>query len=265
MAEIELSVSQAITRLKNRDTSILFIFKSYSWKFLLEIFSFLFAFSIFLCCRFSLKVHASGSQARQETAKRAMNGTYSQTGDAATPPVVCNAKKMQCQQQKQQWQRRRQEKSVKIMQFMRYTWQEEQRFLAGTRTQGLTKVHRQGERKREGGSNTLGASCFACCVAVPPSPLSLSFIPSAAAHLIFGNINLLTTYTTCCAAMRRFCCFCHVFSPPLSLCLLAIGQLQLQQLLLCMLQALHPKLAQLLLLLLLLTKCIRFRTDSAVR
>lgn len=138
-----MSVSQAITRLKNRDTSILFIFKSYSWKFLLEIFSFLFAFSIFLCCRFSLKVHASGSQARQETAKRAMNGTYSQTGDAATPPVVCNAKKMQCQQQ-----RRRQEKSVKIMQFMRYTWQEEQRFLAGTRTQGLTKVHRQTERKR---------------------------------------------------------------------------------------------------------------------
>lgn len=94
----------------------------------------------------------------------------------------------------------------------------------------------------------------------PPSP-------SPAAHLIFGNINLLTTYTTCCAAMRRFCCFCHVFSAPsLSLCLLAIGQLQLQQLLLCtrMLQALHPKLAQLLLLLL-LTKCIRFRTDSAVR
>lgn len=144
MAEIELSVSQAITRLKNRDTSILFIFKSYSWKFLLEIFSFLFAFSIFLCCRFSLKVHASGSQARQETAKRAMNGTYSQTGDAATPPVVCNAKKMQCQQ----WQRRRQEKSVKIMQFMRYTWQEEQRFLAGTRTQGLTKVHRQRESQQ---------------------------------------------------------------------------------------------------------------------
>lgn len=139
-----MSVSQAITRLKNRDTSILFIFKSYSWKFQLEIFSFLFAFSIFLCCRFSLKVHASGSQARQETAKRAMNGTYSQTGDAATPPVVCNAKKMQCQQQ-----RRRQEKSVKIMQFMRYTWQEEQRFLAGTRTQGLTKVHRQRKRERQ--------------------------------------------------------------------------------------------------------------------
>lgn len=173
MAEIELSVSQAITRLKNRVTSILFIFKSYSWKFHLEIFSFLFAFSIFLCCRFSLKVHASGSQARQETAKRAMNGTYSQTGDAATPPVVCNAKKMQCQQQKKQWQRRRQEKSVKIMQFMRYTWQEEQRFLAGTRTQGLTKVHRQREREREGGSNTLGASCFACCVAVPSPSLSL--------------------------------------------------------------------------------------------
>lgn len=209
MAEIELSVSQAITRLKNRDTSILFIFKSYSWKFLLEIFSFLFAFSIFLCCRFSLKVHASGSQARQETAKRAMNGTYSQTGDAATPPVVCNAKKMQCQQQ-----RRRQEKSVKIMQFMRYTWQEEQRFLAGTRTQGLTKVHRQTERKR---GRERQQHTWRQLLCVLRGSTFLLYPLSAAAHLIFGNINLLTTYTTCCAAMRRFCCFCHVFSLFLSL------------------------------------------------
>lgn len=170
MAEIELSVSQAITRLKNRVTSILFIFKSYSWKFLLEIFSFLFAFSIFLCCRFSLKVHASGSQARQETAKRAMNGTYSQTGDAATPPVVCNAKKMQCQQQ-----RRRQEKSVKIMQFMRYTWQEEQRFLAGTRTQGLTRVHRQRERERERQQHTWRQLLCVLRGSTFPLPLSLSF------------------------------------------------------------------------------------------
>lgn len=136
-----------------------------------------------------------------------MNGTYSQTGDAATPPVVCNAKKMQCQQQ-----RRRQEKSVKIMQFMRYTWQEEQRFLAGTRTQGLTKVHRQRERQQHTWRQLL---CVLRGSASPPP--SLSFFPSAAAHLIFGNINLLTTYTTCCAAMRRFCCFCHVFSPSLSL------------------------------------------------
>lgn len=143
-----------------------------------------------------------------------MNGTYSQTGDAATPPVVCNAKKMQCQQQ-----RRRQEKSVKIMQFMRYTWQEEQRFLAGTRTQGLTKVHRQTERKREreAATHLAPVALRAAWQYIPLSPLSLSLLPSAAAHLIFGNINLLTTYTTCCAAMRRFCCFCHVFSPSLSL------------------------------------------------
>lgn len=227
---------------------------------ILEIFSFLFAFSfrIFLSCRFSLKVHASGSQARQETAKRAMNGTYSQTGDAATPPVVWTAKKMQCQHKEQQ-QRRRQEKSVKIMQFIRYTWQEEQRFLAGTRTQGLTETHTQ--TGREAATHLAPVALRAAWQYTPLFPPS----PSPAAHLIFGNINLLTTYTTCCAAMRRFCCFCHVFSAPsLSLCLLAIGQLQLQQLLLCtrMLQALHPKLAQLLLLLL-LTKCIRFRTDSA--
>lgn len=146
---------------------------------ILEIFSFLFAFSfrIFLSCRFSLKVHASGSRARQESAKRAMNGTYSQTGDAATPPVVWTAKKMQCQhKQQQQQQRRRQEKSVKIMQFMRYTWQEEQRFLAGTRTQGLTRRHTHTDRQR--GSNTFGASCFACCVAVPSPPVpSLSCCP----------------------------------------------------------------------------------------
>lgn len=127
----------------------------------------------------------------------------------------------------------------------------------------------QTERKREREAAThLAPVALRAWQCLPP--LSLFLLPSAAAHLIFGNINLLTTYTTCCAAMRRFCCFCHVFSPslslPLSLCLLAIGQLQLQQLLLCMLQALHPKLAQLLLLLLvLLTKCIRFRTDSAVR
>lgn len=118
-------------------------------------------------------------------------------------------------------------------------------------------THRQGERQQHTWRQLL------CVLRGSTSPL---FPPSPAAHLIFGNINLLTTYTTCCAAMRRFCCFCHVFSAgfsrSLSLCLLAIGQLQLQQLLLCMLQALHPKLAQLLLL---LTKCIRFRTDSAVR
>lgn len=140
-----------------------------------------------------------------------MNGTYSQTGDAATPPVVCNAKKMQCQQQ-----RRRQEKSVKIMQFMRYTWQEEQRFLAGTRTQGLTKVHRQRERERQQ-HTWRQLLCVLRGTTFPFSLSSLSLFPSAAAHLIFGNINLLTTYTTCCAAMRRFCCFCHVFSPSLSL------------------------------------------------
>lgn len=124
-----------------------------------------------------------------------------------------------------------------------------------TRVNQKTHTHRQAERQQHTWRQLL------CVLRGSSSPL---FPPSPAAHLIFGNINLLTTYTTCCAAMRRFCCFCHVFSAPsLSLCLLAIGQLQLQQLLLCtrMLQALHPKLAQLLLL----TKCIRFRTDSAVR
>lgn len=131
-----------------------------------------------------------------------------------------------------------------------------------TRVNQSTQTEREGERQQHTWRQLL------CVLRGSTFPLlSLSLLPSAAAHLIFGNINLLTTYTTCCAAMRRFCCFCHVFSPPLSpclsLCLLAIGQLQLQQLLLCMLQALHPKLAQLLLLL--LTKCIRFRTDSAVR
>lgn len=95
-----MSASQAIRRLKHRLKYTRIHIQIICME-ILEIFSFLFAFSfhIFLSCRFSLKVHASGSRARQETAKRAMNGTYSQTGDAATPPVVWTAKKMQCQQQ----------------------------------------------------------------------------------------------------------------------------------------------------------------------
>lgn len=165
-----MSASQAIRRLKHRLKYTRIHIQIICME-ILEIFSFLFAFSIriFLSCRFSLKVHASGSRARQETAKRAMNGTYSQTGDAATPPVVWTAKKMQCQQQQQQ--RRRQEKSVKIMQFMRYTWQEEQRFLAGTRTQGLTETHTQ--TGREAATHLAPVALRAAWQYLPPCSLPL--------------------------------------------------------------------------------------------
>lgn len=73
----------------------------------------------------------------------------------------------------------------------------------------------QTEREREAATHLAPVALRVAWQYLPP--LLLSFFPSAAAHLIFGNINLLTTYTTCCAAMRRFCCFCHVFSPSLSL------------------------------------------------
>lgn len=147
------------------------------------------------------------------------------------------AKKMQCQQ------RRRQEKSVKIMQFMRYSWQAEQRFLAGIRTQGLTDTRRGKEMESESEGerrNTLGASCFACCVAVlHVCPVPLAFHLRFWQHKFANHVRdlrcnaALLLLLSCVLLVLLFVCLQSDSSSCSSCC--------------CLQQPLLPKLAQLLL------------------
>lgn len=98
------------------------------------------------------------------------------------------AKKMQCQQC-------RQLESVKIMQFMRLTWPSSNASWQAEGHTGLTKKHTWRQLLRLLRATAGGVGGVATVVA---------------ACLIFGNTNLLATYTTR-AAMRCFCCWCQRF------------------------------------------------------
>lgn len=156
-----------------------------------------FSFCIFnfLLCSFSLKVYANGSQPGSWTdCLSVVSGGKGRERNWRLPEgnerhlqgavALSGAKKMQCQQQQydEEGDEQQQQKSVKIMQFMRFTWQGRNASWQAQGHTGLTKKHTWRQLL------LLLLLPAVCCVPLPPSQV--------VACLIFGNINLLTTYAT---------------------------------------------------------------------